>query len=112
MPNELLERLAEEVHNSWWDERKRQGFVDPIPGPCPLCGGEQVMDSEKTKLFCYQGHTYRTHKDMMPYSELEDWCKEYDRATVRGVVSALNKMGIELTNKQGFIIKLVIDDAE
>lgn len=59
--SELVERLSEEVHNSWWQERLRQGIVD--------------------------------HPDMIPYNDLAENIKEYDRVTVRTVLLALNKQG-------------------
>lgn len=59
--NTLVELLSEEVHNSWWKERLRQGVTN--------------------------------HPDMIPYCDLADNIKEYDRVTVRTVLEALNKQG-------------------
>ena len=53
-----FERVCEEVHNSWWREKERQGKADD-------------------------------HPDAIPYRELSETVKEYDRATVRTVIAAL-----------------------
>lgn len=50
--NEKLEKIAESVHNAWWNEKIKQGVTD--------------------------------HTDMIPYAELDENVKEYDRVTARG----------------------------
>lgn len=61
----MIERLAEAVHNAWWEEKKRQGKAD-------------------------------SHPDAIPYKELSEEVKEYDRVTVRTVMKELSKIFSEI----------------
>lgn len=61
---EQFENICREVHNGWWEEKKKQGVTN--------------------------------HPDMIPYSELSENVKEYDRVTVRRVLDAI---GIAYLNK-------------
>lgn len=58
--NQLVESLAEKVHESWQEEKHKQGIYN--------------------------------HPDDIPYSELKDNIKEYDRVTVRTVLNALSSI--------------------
>lgn len=58
--NEKLEKIAELVHNAWWNEKIKQGVTD--------------------------------HPDMIPYAELDENVKEYDRVTARAVMEALPEL--------------------
>ncbi len=60
--NELLEIIAEAVHNAWWEEKQKQGVTD--------------------------------HPDMLPYNELAENVKEYDRVTARAVIKTLQDYNI------------------
>ena len=66
----LIELLSEKVHNAWMKEKEAQGFS---------CGKD--YDKEKKK-----------HPDMLPYNELKEEVKEYDRATVRAVLQAQKEL--------------------
>lgn len=69
--NNLLETIAEAVHNAWWDEKKKQGVSN--------------------------------HPDMIPYNDLAENIKEYDRVTARAVIKVLkDKRLIDYTNEQIF----------
>lgn len=72
-----IEPLAEKVHDAWWTEKKRQGFHPPLECPDYRGGGK----FEKICDFC--------HGDMYPYGDLPDHVQEYDRATVRAVLDAV-----------------------
>jgi len=74
-----IEKIAERVHDAWWEEKKRQGFHSPED--CSSGGGVRFG------IPCE-----RCHSDMYPYDELSENVKEYDRKTVWAV---LNAMGIE-----------------
>lgn len=69
----LIELLSEKVHNAWMKEKEAQGFS---------YGKE--YDKEKRK-----------HPDMLPYNELKEEVKEYDRATVRAVLQAQKELQSE-----------------
>ena len=66
----LIELLSEKVHNAWMKEKEAQGF-----------SYGKDYDKEKKK-----------HPDMLPYNELKEEVKEYDRATVRAVLQAQKEM--------------------
>ena len=61
MTDNIFEQICEQVHNAWWEEKKRQGVTD--------------------------------HPDMLPYNDLSEEVKEYDRATVRAVLNAMDLLG-------------------
>jgi hypothetical protein len=87
-----IEFLSEQVHDAWWDEKKKQGFHAPMEcSDYPYGGYPYREDDNKFKKFCTKCHT-----DMYPYAELPENIKEYDRVTVRSVLSAIKKMGSEL----------------
>ena len=71
--NELIELLSEKVHNAWMKEKEMQGFS---------YGKE--YDKEKKK-----------HLDMLPYNELKEEVKEYDRATVKAVIQAQKELSAD-----------------
>jgi len=75
-----LEFLAEQVHNSWWEEKKKQGFHAPVD--CVNFRGDK-----------FAKHCDKCHADMYPYDELADNIKEYDSVTVRTVLDAIEKLG-------------------
>jgi len=84
---ELIEKLSDLVHQAWWEEKKKQGFHAPLE-----C--KRVSNPEKFYNYCNYCHT-----DMYPYDELPENIKDYDRVTVRTVLSALSKLGYNLTTK-------------
>jgi len=89
--DELIEVLAEGSHRSWMAEKQRQGFADHgwmsisdrpqqcagLPHFVTLCG----LPKE------------RHRPDMLPYADLAENVKEYDRATVRGVLANIKAAG-------------------
>lgn len=81
MEKELLEQMAEKVHNSWWEEKKNQEFHHP----------QDCLDTHKTKddfVMCS-----RCHSDMKPYQELREEIKELDRVMVRQFEEHLEELG-------------------
>lgn len=81
MPNELhadaLEKIAEKVHETWMAARLKEGWVL----------GTERNDVKKTTP-C-----------LVPYCELPESEKEYDRITARTVINALNECGFEIIKK-------------
>jgi hypothetical protein len=59
---DLIEVIAEAVHDAWWEEKKKQGVTD--------------------------------HPDMIPYRDLAENIKEYDRVTAQTVIKALNNFNV------------------
>ena len=64
-----IEKIAEKVHDAWMATKKSQGFH--ARADCP---------DENSCQKC--------HKDMVPYADLHDDIKEYDRMTISYVLSA------------------------
>lgn len=89
MDNDLTEQLAERVHAAWAAEKQRQGFADhPFQGeqegwPCGVMARGRQCDKED----------YKHHTDMLPYADLAENVKEYDRSTVRAVLDAIHQAG-------------------
>ena len=69
---EEVEALAFLEHRRWWNERLRAGWV---AGP--------VRDDER-----------RVHPDMVPYDDLSEQSREYDRAAVRAIPGILERAGL------------------
>lgn len=106
---EWVDHLATKVHDAWMAEKQRQGFADhPTPlyrAAHPVTG--QWLDSDLVEADMAESwnlapralHYYRQsccelrhdlhHKDMVPFNALSEATKDYDRATVRAILSAL-----------------------
>lgn len=76
-----IEGLSEEVHNAWMKEKLAQGFHSPHD--CP----KNTFQKLRFNAICE-----KCHPDLYPYSELPANIKEYDRVTVRAVLSAIKKL--------------------
>jgi len=74
---DLIEKLSEKVHDAWMMEKAAQGFHAPSyhRDGCSSC----------TKC----------HTDMIPYADLAENIKDYDRVTVNTVLQALDDLSIE-----------------
>jgi len=81
-----IEKLSEEVHNSWMAEKFKQGFHSP--DNCKTFNPNNMEHYYRDK---FEKHCDKCHTDMYPYDELPDNIKEYDRVTVIAVLEALNK---------------------
>ena len=76
---ELVERLAESIHDNWTLRRVAEGWSY---GP----------NRDDTK---------RIHPDLVPYPDLTESEKEYDRTTVRETVKGILALGFEIRPKNG-----------
>ena len=84
----LIEKIAESVHNAWWNEKKEQGFHSPKN--CPYAIDSYVQGSfDKFKKICEKCHT-----DMYSYNELPENVKQYDRVTAKAVLESLKEEGL------------------
>ena len=70
----LAERLAENVHDLWAQQRMKDGWRV----------GEKRDDAAKT------------HPGLVPYSELSETEKEYDRITAGGVLKSIVALGYQI----------------
>lgn len=71
---ELAELMAKNVHDVWAQARIQQGWTY----------GEERNDTEKT------------HPDLIPYEELTEEEKEYDRSTSLGTLKLILKLGFKI----------------
>ena len=69
--NELLETLAEQVHITWMNQRIKEGWTFG-----------QTRNDEKKQTPC-----------IVPYKNLPEIEKEYDRNTVKTTIKALYSLG-------------------
>lgn len=86
IPAGLVDTFTEFIHDSWWVEKKKQGFVSPrdfnkkwMPGdPLP-----KQCDTLKvgTRAGC--------HEDMVPYEDLPESSKKFDAITANTVIMSL-----------------------
>jgi hypothetical protein len=82
---ETFEQIAEHVHRRWAAEKQRQGFAD------------HIFEEQTASDAIHCGRCGRLwsnhHPDMLPYAELAENVKEYDRATVRAVLAGIEAAG-------------------
>ena len=76
--NSLLEAMAKNVHEVWAETRIKQGWKY----------GEQRNDELKT------------HPCLVPYEDLPEEEKEYDRNTSRGTLKLIMKLGFKIFRNQ------------
>jgi hypothetical protein len=74
---ELVERLAESIHDNWALRRMSEGWSY---GPT-------------------RDDTKKLHPDLVPYGDLAESEKEYDRTTVRETVKGILALGFEIRPK-------------
>ena len=75
--NELIEVIAKNVHEVWAQNRLDEGWVY----------GNERSD------------TLKTHPCIVPYDELPEIEKEYDRNTAMGTLRLISKMGFRITKE-------------
>lgn len=80
LPNdltELTEKLSENTHDVWAQTKIKHGYSY----------GEQTDNDAKT------------HSDLLPYSQLPDHIKDYDRNTTIEVLKAIHKLGYSIVRQ-------------
>lgn len=75
--NELVENIAKNVHEVWAQSRIEQGWTY----------GEERND------------VLKTHPCLIPYEELPEEEKAYDRDTAFGTLKLITKLGFKITKK-------------
>ena len=73
----LREIIAKHIHDTWSEERIREGW---IYGP-------------------YRDDALRTHPCLVPYEELSESEKEFDRIAAEQTLKIITKLGFEITKK-------------
>jgi len=81
----LIEAIAGKVHDAWWETKKQGGFHHP-----------NMCTHTDDALLRFNGSCPKCHKDMIPYDDLPEEIKEYDRVTARTVLKALMELGYSI----------------
>lgn len=68
----IVERMAESAHNSWWETYKSLGYKSR-----KAAWGEEFM---------------------VPFDELSDQGKEFDRMIMRAILAAFDQMGLKVVS--------------
>jgi hypothetical protein len=74
---DLTERLAEHIHDVWAERRMKEGWTY----------GPERNDAAKT------------HPGLVPYEELSESEKEYDRQTALEAIRAIVAMGYQISER-------------
>jgi hypothetical protein len=75
--DELVEMIAKNVHEVWAQNRMEEGWIY----------GEQRNDA------------FKTHPCLIPYEELPEIEKAYDRDTAFGTLRLISKLGFKITKE-------------
>ena len=75
--DELVENIAKNVHEVWAQSRMKEGWIY----------GEERND------------VLKTHPCLIPYEELPEVEKAYDRDTAFGTLKLITKLGFKITKK-------------
>ena len=89
---DLIERLADRVHQAWMEAKQAQGFADH-----PWTAGQHAMvtiERGGVRPACDKCTLPQSlhHPDMRPYADLDEPTKEYDRATARAVLGEAREL--------------------
>lgn len=99
-PEPDIEPLAEKAHEAWMKEKQRQGFADHAwcSSPnheqtwCKTCSPNDDYPNVEGRP-AYRNDLvfsrHRHHPNMVPYKDLPEEAKEFDRAMVRAVLEGL-----------------------
>lgn len=120
---EVSERMGEEVHNLWMEERKKEkGWHAPEDCPeidrqdlCMSCDnrvdgttlgcmdlpGEAIRGKSVCPTHAHKSHCSNCHARMRPYNDLPDSEKELDRAYPAAFFRILDEMGLEIVKGGG-----------
>ena len=74
VPDEVLEKLAEQIHITWMQNRIKEGWTYG-----------KVRDENKKQTPC-----------IVPYDSLPESEKEYDRETARTTINTLYSLGFKI----------------
>ncbi|MBD3352391.1 MAG: hypothetical protein GF364_12965 [Candidatus Lokiarchaeota archaeon] len=89
LPSGLIDNIAEYIHDSWWEEKSTQGFHHPSEK-------HKQWDPSNPKKYCD-----KCHLDMIPYDELPESSKIFDKVTVETTLAALRLIGYHVHPNPG-----------
>jgi len=95
---EDLEFISEKVHDSWQEEKLKQGFHAPVN--CKSTNRKGYLSAHQNHKDRFDEHfdhifykwCDKCHADLYPYQQLPENVKEYDRVTVRTVLNAIKEL--------------------
>lgn len=87
---EWVEHLSAAAHQAWMAEKERQGFADHPPDQCSV--GWDIVHRGRPPILC-EKLPAQHHLDMVPYDQLPEETKEFDRQMVRVVLTSLLQEG-------------------
>jgi hypothetical protein len=93
MDERITEAIAEQVHEAWAAEKQRQGFANHTLDMCPDKYGRDW------KASC-PWPDIKHHGDMLPYAQLPENVKEYDRVTARAALQGIERAGYQLVKME------------
>jgi hypothetical protein len=96
LPAGLVDNLAEFIHDSWWEEKRSQGFHHPSEI-------HAEWNPKNPKLLCD-----KCHLDMIPYDQLPESSKRFDWVTIKNVLAGVRVLGYHVhpnRNRRGIDIE-------
>jgi hypothetical protein len=78
--------IRSEVHNSWWRNKKKQGFVSPRKY------NKKWNHGDPLPIQCNE-HNVKCHSDMIKFEDLPKHIQKVDIMTVRTTIKALEEKG-------------------
>lgn len=97
MTDEQFEQIAEQVHIGWMLEKRRQGFADHVWQSDGGRGDDRGCSVCCTKRDYFISRA-KHHPDMLPYADLAENIKKYNRGTVRAVLAGIEAIGLRVTS--------------
>lgn len=87
----FIELAAKKVHETWMEEQIKHGSIGFRIIKCPSCGKEELRTFHgKTDIkLCYCGFSAKINYDIIPYEELDENKKEYNKSVVRTILKAM-----------------------
>lgn len=97
MDDNLVEILAEGAHRSWARVKLAHGFADHVFEPVDSAEKHRRCRVKLDPIGapCWVSPE-KHHPDMLPYAELSEPIKDYDRAMVRGVLEGITEAGYQI----------------
>lgn len=95
--NAAIEAIAAKVHQGWVEQKQLGGFKDhAFEGQWVKRNRGAVWCCE----ICHSPYSGEHHPDMLPYAELPENVKGYNRATARMVFAWLEENGWQVVRKE------------
>jgi hypothetical protein len=80
VPPKVIDGLAKYIHDSWWEEKARQGFH--------YASFHKEFNPSAIKKLCD-----KCHLDMIPYEQLPESSKVFDKVTIETTLAGLQLLG-------------------